>query len=160
MTPEQHNKFLGYSHLGFVLIQTLFGVLMSAFMFVMSSTMPSSPPGKEPPPGFFILMMCFVLIFTVGWSVPSMIAAFALLKRRRWAKVAAIVAGVFAASQVPIGTAVCAYTFWFVFSEPGKALYDRPTQTLTPAASDRNRIDTARQEEQHSTPPASPPNWR
>jgi len=158
MTPEQHNKFLGYSHLGFVLIQTLFGVLMSAFMLIMFSTMPSSPPGREPPPGFFIVMICFVLIFTVGWSVPSMIAAFALLKRRRWAKIAAIVAGVFAASQVPIGTAVCVYTFWFVFSEPGRALYDRPAQALAPGEPDWNQIDTGRQKEY--TPPVSPPNWR
>ena len=36
----------------------------------------------------------------------------------------------------PIGTAVCAYTFWFLFSEPGKSLYDRPRYALPPALSE------------------------
>src|SRR5438045_6302660 len=107
------------------------GVLFGAIMIVIFSTIPPEPGHPPPPPAIFVVMACFLLAFTVGWSIPSMVAAYALLKRKRWAKTAGIVAGVFAAAQLPVGTAVCVYTFWFLFSEMGRSLYDQSTNTLT-----------------------------
>jgi hypothetical protein len=128
MTPEQHNKWLGYSHLAYALLHSAMGIFFGALMAVMFTTMPSSPREQPPPPAFIAIMSAFFLITMVGWVVPSFIAAYALLKRRRWAKTAGIVAGVFAAAQLPIGTAVAVYTFWFAFAEPGRLLYDRPKE--------------------------------
>jgi hypothetical protein len=159
MTPEQHNKYLGWAHLVYAALHTLMGVVISVIMLVMFSTLPNSGRGNPPPPAFFIAMAVFMLIFTVGISVPSMIAGYALLKRKRWAKIAAIVAGAFAAMQVPVGTAVCVYTFWFLFSEPGRLLYDQPAKAL-PATSAHD-FARANQEDTHQYfPPATPPDWR
>lgn len=135
------------------------GVLFGVMMIVMFSTMPQ-PPGNPPPPALFVVMGCFFLVFTVAWAFPSMVAAYALLKRKSWAKTAAIVAGVFAAPQMPIGTAVCVYTFWFLFSEPGRSLYDRSTKTLPGERPDWNGVNQQRSSEGEYAPTGSPPDWR
>jgi hypothetical protein len=159
MTPEQHNKYLGFAHLVYAALHSLMGLGLGVMMVVMFSTMPASTRGNPPPPGFIIAMACFFLVFSVGWSIPSMIAAYALLKRKRWAKIASIVAGVFAAPQMPLGTAVCVYTFWFAFGEPGRLLYDRPAKSLPPTP-DWAVIDQGKQKEEEYFPPGTPPDWR
>lgn len=159
MTPEQHNKYLGWTHLAYAALHSLMGVVVSLIVAVMFSRLPDSSRGNPPPPGFFIALAVFMLIFTVGISIPSMIAGYALLKRKRWAKIAAIVAGAFAAMQVPFGTAVCVYTFWFLLSEPGRLLYDQPAKSLSPgSAQDWVRTDQAKTHEY--VPPVTPPDWR
>jgi hypothetical protein len=127
------------------------------FTFLIFMTLLPGPGG--PPDGFIALVWVFMLFFLGIWCAPSFVAAYGLLKRRRWAKIAAIVAGVVSASSAPIGTAVCAYTFWFLFSEPGKLLYDQPQYAL-PAAQTNWQIDQTRQREVQYTPPPSPPDWR
>jgi hypothetical protein len=161
MTLEQHNKYLGYSHLAYAAFHSLMGLFFGAIMLVVLGTAPTSGRGNEPPAGFFILMACLILVFTVGWTIPSMIAAYGLLKRKRWAKVAGIVAGVFAATQMPVGTAVCVYTFWFLFSENGRQLYDRPAHSLPPAPpADWASLNRQTEETSQYKPPISPPDWR
>ena len=159
MTPEQHNKYLGFAHLAYAVFHSLMGVFIGVMMAVMFSTLPDSTRGNPPPPAFFLMMAGFMVVFALGWSIPSLIAAYALLKRKRWAKTAAIVAGVFTATQMPLGTAVAVYTFWFAFGEPGRLLYDQAAKSLPPAPpADWARIS---QEKPHEySPPAKPPDWR
>jgi len=160
MTPEQHNKYLGLAHLGYAALHSLMGLLVGIVMIVMFSTLPSSPRGNDPPPGFFIAIGGFVLVFSIGWSLPSMIAGYALLKKKRWAKIAGLVAGAFAAAQMPIGTAVSVYTFWFLFSPPGRLLYDQPLRSLAPGQAEPIGIDQEKGKEHQYVPPVSPPDWR
>src|SRR5436190_11042283 len=95
MTPEQHNRWLGYAHLAYALLHSAMGVFFGVMMAVMLTAMPSSSRQPLPPPAFIAIMCAFMLVLTIGWAVPSMIASYALLKRKRWAKTATIVAGVF-----------------------------------------------------------------
>ena len=160
MTPEQHNKYLGLAHLAYAALHSLMGVLFGVMMVVMFSTMPPPAPANPPPVAMFVFMGIFMGVFTIGWAIPSMIAAYALLKRKRWAKTASIVAGVFAAPQLPLGTAVCVYTFWFAFSEPGRLLYDQPRTSLPPSPSHWAGSDLEKRGEHEYVPPAAPPDWR
>src|SRR5215470_6383608 len=129
MTPEQHNKYLGLSHLSYAAFQLMMGLVFGAFFLFMFTSIPDR--GPDPPPAF---MGVFFGLFFFGFyglmTVPSIVAGIALLKQKRWAKIAAIIGGVLSGMQFPIGTAVCIYTFWFLFSDPGKALYDRPSNLL------------------------------
>ena len=156
MTPEQHNKYLSWVHLGYAGISVLFMLLMMGFMYAMIRSEPNPPPA-----GFMVFMMLFFTVMFSIMIIPSIIAGLALKKRKRWAKTASIIAGVTSAMQAPFGTAVCVYTFWFLFSEPGKALYDNPQRMLPEArqAAPWPVNKTAAREEQY-VPPSSPPDWR
>jgi hypothetical protein len=159
MTPEQHNKYLGLAHLGYSIFHALMGLVVGIFVLAMFSTLPSSPRGADPPAGFFIAMGFFLLVFSVGWSIPSAIAAYAFLKKKSWAKVAGLVAGVFAAAQMPVGTAVCVYTFWFLFSPPGRLLYDKGAKSLEARQQELAGMGGKQLEHEYSPPP-TPPDWR
>ena len=159
MTPEQHNKWVGISHLAYGGFFILFVVIMMIFMGSIIFNAPG-PSGQQPPAGFILFFFALLLFFSSIFLVPSLVAGYALLKRKRWAKVAAIVGGVMAATSFPIGTAVCVYTLWFLFSEPGKLLYDRQSTPLPPRPPMwSNELPTQTKEPQY-TPPSNPPNWR
>ena len=155
MTPEQHNKYLSWAHLGYAIITGLFMLLMMGFMIAMLSMDP-----KGPPAGFVVFMVLIMGLMFSAMIVPSFIAAHALKKRKRWAKIASIIAGVTSATNAPFGTAVCVYTFWFLFSEPGKALYDNPQRMLPEARQAPWPVNKTAAKEEQYVPPPSPPDWR
>ncbi|HJR07292.1 MAG TPA: hypothetical protein VJ842_08550 [Pyrinomonadaceae bacterium] len=174
MTPEEHNKTLGICHLAYGGFYTLIMLAMFGFMWAVFSAIPTRPgaPDENFPlvilPFFFLFMFVYSLIFTL----PSFIAGYAMLKRKEWARTASIVASVMETMSVPIGTAVAVYSFWFMFSDAGKAFYEknkaRPQQQqqrpfalhdAPPPASDWN-AQTNFGREQEYAPPAQPPDWR
>lgn len=161
MTPEQHNKYLAWAHLIYAVFHSLMGVVASLFMMAMFSRLPDASRGNPPPPVFFVAIGVFMLVLTVGISIPSVIAGYGLLKRKRWAKISTIVAGAFAAMQFPFGTALCVYTFWFLFSEPGKVLYDQGAMSLPPGPPREWAYGSKEKEKAYEyVPPATPPDWR
>lgn len=129
MTPQEHNKYLAYSHLAYGAVTLLFAMGFLGLFGAMIFAIPDPPEGSgsPPPPAFFFIVLTFMGLIYLAFTMPSFIAGYALLKRKRWARTASIVAGVIAAMFFPIGTAVCVYTLWFLMSEPGKFLYDTPT---------------------------------
>ncbi len=158
LTPEQHNKYLGISHLAYGGLFCLFMLLMLVFFLAMIPIMRAGPDG--PPAAFFGIIWLFFAVFYGAMTVPSLIAGYGLLKKKSWAKTAAIIAGVFSAMSFPIGTAVCVYTFWFLFSEPGKAVYDRLPCALPPGRQTWHAESSHQQKEAQYVPPQSPPDWR
>jgi len=163
VTPEQHNKYLGLSHLahGGLFLLMILGML-AAFTAAFWLAPPGSP-NQGPPAAFLGIMWVFFGGFYGLMLAPSFVAGYALLKRKRWAKPAAIVAAVTAAMSFPIGTAVCGYTFWFLFSEPGKLLYDRPQAALSqspPQSLNWEPIAKQLQRDSEYIPPPTPPDWR
>jgi len=134
MTPQEHNKFVGLAQLGYaglhlLMIIVLMGVEGYMFENIYSR---SQEMGGPPPPPFIGLIFVLVGIFSVAMTIPSVVAGYALLKRRPWAKVAGIVGGVVAAISFPIGTAIAVYTFWFLFGDVGKQVYGVKKKELPP----------------------------
>ena len=159
MTPEQHNKFLAWSHIAY---GGLFMLLISAVMIFMWAVMSFDP--NPPPPIFMFLMTLFFLGIYGAMTVPSFVAGYGLLKRKSWAKTWAIVSGVLAAMQFPIGTAVCIYTFCFLFSDKGRAILEPRNYALPPGRQQWTNqnwdYEAQRQREDQYNPPPSPPDWR
>lgn len=155
MTPQEHNKYLGISHLVHGTLMCLLTLTMLGLFIGLLATGPGAPP---------VALIVFLSIFMGGlyglMTVPSFVAGYGLLKRKRWARTASIVGGVTAAMNFPIGTAVCTYTFWFLFSEPGKFLYDRPQASLQPHTTNWQSGIGPSQREQQYIPPTTPPDWR
>jgi uncharacterized BrkB/YihY/UPF0761 family membrane protein len=162
MTPQEHNKYVGLAQLGYAGVQLLMMILLMAaegYMFEDIYSR-SQEMGGPPPPPFLVLIFVFVAIFTVAMTIPSVVAGYALLKRRPWAKVAGIVGGVVAATSFPIGTAVAVYTFWFLFSEVGKQVYGvkkKEPPPLPPSEWQPSGSESAHDERVSYTPP---PNQR
>src|SRR5688572_19191468 len=134
---------------------------MLAFFVGMMGAAPNGPP-----PGLIIFFSLFIVTIYSVMTLPSFIAGWALLKRKRWARTASIVSAVVAGSNFPIGTAVCVYTLWFLFSDPGKYFFDQNNYkyALPPGqqtwANQSWEYDARRQREGQYQPPPSPPDWR
>jgi len=159
MTPLEHNKYVGLAHLAYAVIHVLLTGASTLLVFAILGSMRFPDlPQRQFPPRFMLAIMVFALIFNVVLSVPSFVASYAFLKRKSWARIMGIIAAAIAAMHFPFGTATCAYTFWFLFSEPGKTLYGKPSHTLPPLPpSDWASVE---QGTQRYVPPASPPDWR
>ena len=155
MTPEQHNKFLSWAHFAHAGLTGGLMLLMMAFMIFVFNV-----DSKPPPPGFIAFIVLFIGLMTALTITPAILAGYALRKRKHWAKTMAIIAGVLAATSAPVGTAVCIYTFWFLFSDPGKILYDKPQRMLPQERVTPFTVPRAAEKEAQYAPPSSPPDWR
>ena len=155
MTPQEHNKNLGLSHLAYGGFMCLLALLMVG---LFNGVFWSAPGG--PPFGVAIFFSLFILLMYGAMTIPSFVAGYALLKKKSWAKTAAIIGAVTAAMNFPIGTAVCVYSFWFLFSEPGKAIFDKPGFMLPPGRQAWASNVNDRQEQSEYVPPPTPPDWR
>jgi hypothetical protein len=119
MTAQEHNKVLGLAHLGYgglhLLMLLLFFIM---FNFFLSLPIPDST---------IISTMWFIMLIILGGglmlALPSLIAGYALLTRKRWARVAATVAALPSLLVFPYGTALSVYTLWFISSNTGKEFY-------------------------------------
>ena len=133
MTPEQHNKYVGISHLVYAGIQLL--VLVVAMVFIGMVTAEAGrqaqATGDNPMP-WFLPLMAIVMLINVVLAIPPIIAGYALLKRRPWAKIAGIISGAIGVMNFPLGWALAAYTFWFLFSDVGRQIYDKDFRALSP----------------------------
>jgi len=162
MTPLEHNKYVGIANLAYGAIHVLMLFVMVPIFFGMMGMMTRDLGRSDAPPMvFFGVIMVFAIGINLVMSIPSFVAGYAFLKRKPWAKVAGIIAAVLSAMSVPLGTAVCVYTFWFLFGESGRSLYDKASKTLPPPPpSDWVDINQPKEAEPNYTPPASPPDWR
>lgn len=166
MTPEEHNKALGICHLAYGSLSALMvlGMLLffGAIMFAI--------PGGEAPVGIFMFVLSFILLWSLILMLPSFIAGYAILKHKPWAKVASIIAAVLETMSFPLGTAVAIYSFWFMFSDAGRAMYDKNVtspqrpyalhDTPPPPSASGWDARTGREREREYAPPAQPPDWR
>ncbi|HEY9403493.1 MAG TPA: hypothetical protein VIQ24_12590 [Pyrinomonadaceae bacterium] len=166
MTPEEHNKALGICHLAYGGLSALMVIVMLIFFGAIMFAI----PGGDAPVGFFMLAFTFILIWSVILMLPSFIAGYAILKRKSWAKTASIVAAVLETMSFPLGTAVAIYSFWFMFGDAGRALYDknftyqqRPyslRDAPPPPPASQWGARSSREREREYVPPAQPPDWR
>jgi TRAP-type uncharacterized transport system fused permease subunit len=154
LTAEQHNKYLSWAHFAHAAITALMMLFVLAFMTAAMTLDPNPAPAP-----FVVFLWVFFVAMTAVLTLPSIVAGYALLKRKRWAKIICIVAGVLASMSAPIGTAVCVYTFWFLFSEPGKMLYDNPQRMLSSSTKPWVTHSSPTRDAQY-VPPPTPPDWR
>ena len=166
MTSEEHNKYIAYSFLAHGSFQLLMMLLMGVmFYFLFQPPLRPGDPGL--PPAFFGIFFTIMFLIQAVFAAPSFVAAYALLKRKSWARIASIVAGVMAGMHVPIGTAACVYALWFFFGENWKSVYPQTAagESIEPQqlrqADEWEWQDSAAEEfEFQPNRHTSPPDWR
>ena len=62
--------------------------------------------------------------FLIVLSVPGLIAGIALLMRRRWARILALIVGAFDLIDIPFGTALGIYSFWVLLHDDTIRVFD------------------------------------
>jgi hypothetical protein len=65
------------------------------------------------------------LVFFGVLALPGLLAGYGLLKRRSWARILAIVLGIFELLNFPIGTAIGIYTLWILLQEDAVVYFNR-----------------------------------
>jgi hypothetical protein len=166
MTTEEHNRTLGIMHLVYGGLHVLIMLLMMA-IFIPIFSLGASRGMRDPNGALFvtIFMSIFVLFWAV-FSIPAFVAGYGLLKRKSWARIWAMISGGMAGMSFPLGTALCVYSFWFLFSDAGKALYDNQASPLGGYApgvlhgAPRPADWGARQRDYTYAPPPPPSSWR
>lgn len=161
MTNEQHNRYLGFAFLAHGGFQILMGLLMATMFGSFFALVPNQPGRPGPPAGFFLLIAVFVLTLQSIFAVPSFVAAYALLKRKSWARIMSIIAAVLSAMSVPVGTAACVYALWFFMGENWKEVY-QPGARRAPGQlpNDANAWTTQTWESHQERASPHPPDWR
>lgn len=156
MTDEQHNKYIAYAFLGYAGFQ----LLMTLFIVAIWSIVFFAPGNPGFPTGMIVIMMAILLTFQSVFTAPSIVAAYALLKRKPWARMASIIAGIVSAMSVPFGTAACVYALWFFFSENWKTVYEEKRDPNLIARGDEAKFEGTYSSESERFSAYQPPDWR
>jgi hypothetical protein len=171
MTPQDHNKVIGIMHLIYGCFNALMMVIFVP-VFIGMGALAASDPGA--PAGLLAIFSFFGLLMfalAVIFGLPPILAGYAMLKRKSWARVMSIIAACVEALSFPFGTALCVYTFWFLFGQ-GEHLHRGGGGQMAgqgwnaPSLHDANTFDWEAQRAAQSSrqrdyvPPPQPPDWR
>ena len=169
MTPQDHNKVIGIMHLIYGGFNALIMLIFIPFIIVAMAAGASDPQAGGAIAAVFGIFGAFMLLLALIFGLPPILAGYAMLKRKRWAKTAAIVAACVESISMPFGTALCVYTLWFLFG-PGQNLHGGGNsfapQDWRGSLRDGSAYDWEAQRTAQSsrpreyTPPRQPPDWR
>ncbi|UCG59099.1 MAG: protein kinase, partial [Phycisphaerales bacterium] len=111
---------IGWGILGLVIAVTLFGVFAGTGIGT----------GDSKAMAILLASGGAIALFPLVLSVPDVIAGVGLLRRRRWAKILALIMGVLDLPFIPIGTATGIYTIYVLMRE-------ETTELFTPALAEK-----------------------
>ncbi|HVS81668.1 MAG TPA: hypothetical protein VHE60_08020 [Pyrinomonadaceae bacterium] len=130
MTVIEHNKILA---IGFAVFAAIFAftflllIVVSLGVFVALGITSANEPGNGPGAGIGILggvvAVIFYSLLGVIFVLPTALAAWKMLKRRRNARTWGIIAAILVAPIMPLGTMLGIYGLWFFFSAEGRRFY-------------------------------------
>lgn len=171
MTSQDHNKVIGIMHLIWGGFNALVMLLFVPFIIILLGPMGSDPTAPTQLKAVFAAFGVLIVAFSLLFSVPPILAGYAMLKRKSWARVMGIIASVVEAPNLPFGTALCVYTLWFLFGQ-GENFYrdggsaaeeDWRRGSLRDASTfdwEAQRAKHTQQQPREYAPPPQPPDWR
>ena len=131
---DTHHKLIAILHLvhGFVAAATAVGVFLTVVVLIGFRTALErwvfqiyEPTDANPGAWLSVFAVAVTAVYMVGallFTVPALAGGYGMWKRRRWARKFVLVSAVVAALNVPFGTALAVYTFWFLFVDEGREL--------------------------------------
>jgi hypothetical protein len=168
MTPQDHNKVIGIMHLIWGGFNALAMFFLVPFILILLGPMGSDPTPPHELKTILNLFLGVIIAVTMLFTIPPLVAGYAMLKRKSWGRVAGIVAACFTALSMPFGTALTVYTLWFLCGREGEQFYRKPSfEGWRPSLRDGSAFDweaqrahEARRREEEYAPPSQPPDWR
>lgn len=128
MTPRDHNKTIGIAY-GLIGLLFLLGLIVLAVIEIRKPASETSIPRL--PTEFYLLLLPLLHFLT----------SYGLFMKRRWGRLLALLLSIVYVWIFPLGTALAIYTWYFLHSVGGKALFQRrdDVATLKPFGSDTRR---------------------
>lgn len=123
---EGHIKAAGFVLLAFGVLSLLGGVIV----MVIGMTIPSLIFAIDPPHGdeaaVLGIVFCIVSLMGVGialFSLPGIIGGLAVLYRKPWGRILAIIAAALNLPSIPVGTAAGVYCLWALLSRDAEEYF-------------------------------------
>lgn len=121
MTKHDHVKVLGYLHIARGVIVLLIGI---AGFVVLTGI--GAISGDSTALGVLGLIGTIGLALMGLLAVPSVIAGIGLLMRKEWGRILALVVGILSLIDIPLGTALGAYTIWALMDAEARQVFENP----------------------------------
>ena len=119
MTKQDHVKILGILHIARGAVVLLVGI---AGFVVLTGI--GAISGDSTAFGVLGLIGTIILAFMGLLAVPSVIAGIGLLMRKEWGRILALVVGILSLIDIPLGTALGAYTIWVLMDAEGRQVFE------------------------------------
>ena len=116
---EKHVKILGWIHIVSGALFLLFGLGMGAFM-LFSGVLTND----EEALAIFAIIAVFITGLLTVIGLPGIIGGIGLLKRKNWGRILTIIVGLLNITNIPIGTAIGAYTAYVLLQDSAPAYFD------------------------------------
>ena len=120
---QSHVTILGWLHIAGSALLVPLGLIGFLFLTVIGVF------SRDPKPAAVLLFMGVmgVILFTI-LSLPGVLAGIGLLRRKAWGRILALIVGFFNLFNVPIGTALGAYTFFVLLQQSAADYFAGPPQ--------------------------------
>lgn len=116
---EQHRKVLGILYLVFGALWALAGIAL--LVVFMAGALPAVQTRTERV--VILLVGGAGGLLLLGLAAVGIIGGVGMLKRRAWAKVPTLIAGMVSLLHFPVGTALAIYTLWFWLQPNSASLF-------------------------------------
>jgi hypothetical protein len=115
---EKHLNVVAALQIGFSVLWIVIGIIILFILSMIGGFVHDRDAN-------FILPLIgqIVAVFLFLISIPGVIAGIGLLKRKEWGRILTLVLSVIGLMNVPIGTAVGAYSIWTLVQEETIALF-------------------------------------
>jgi hypothetical protein len=163
VTLEDHNKTLGILHLVYGGLHALLLVFLFLIFGVALIPLAVAPSPDAHPLPFILAVVAFASFISILFLIPPLVAGYGLLKRKSWGRTAGLVAAFLMALNVPFGTALAVYSFWFLFGDGARLYRDELASFARYSLGDAPPLPASEwlnKDREREYAPPQPPDWR
>jgi hypothetical protein len=115
---EKHVTLAAALHIGYSILGILFGVFFWVLFVVIGIK-----TGDADAMAVLGFLGPFIAVVSFIFAVPGIIAGVALLKRKPWGRIFALIFSVILLLDIPFGTALGIYSLWVLVQDETKQLF-------------------------------------
>jgi hypothetical protein len=115
----KHVKILGWVHIVMSSLFLLVGIGLSVFLIFGGLL-----AGDAEAFGIITIVAIFVGGLLLVLGLPGIAAGVGLLKRKNWGRILALIVGLLGITNIPVGTAVGAYTAYVLLQDTAPAYFE------------------------------------
>ena len=117
---EKHINVIAALRIGFSILGIIIGIIIFLILYVIGNATNDYDAKIVLPIIANVLIAIFIIL-----SIPGIIAGIGLFKRKEWARVLTLIISVLDLVNIPIGTALGAYSIWALVQPETVELFKR-----------------------------------